>query len=381
MSKIFKIGITGGPGGGKSRLLHKLAEKVELRGYKVITVEEAAMKLITNGIVPGDNISLEDFQTFVLDEQLHNEKLAWSAAEMFGDDYVGVVILCDRGLADQIAYVGRDKFQSLLKKRSMTLSDVYKTYNGVIHLLTAADGAEEFYEWAGAENSDRVNKFRPETPEQAREKDRLTQGAWIGSSHFRVVDNSTDFDGKLLRAVSEVFVILGEPVPTEIERKFIVQKPSAEQINGLGCVSRSTIVQTYLVEKEKGVERRVRQRGSEKEGYRFYYTEKRAVGYGERRENENLIDVDRYITLLSESDTSLHQITKERFCFLYERRQFELDIYPFSDQYAVLEIEVNDINENIQLPPSIEILKDVTGDSRYKNHELAKTLDLGFENL
>jgi CYTH domain-containing protein len=50
-----------------------------------------------------------------------------------------------------------------------------------------------------------------------------------------------------------------------------------------------------------------------------------------------------------------------------------LDIYPFNSDYAILEIEVNDINEEIKLPP-FTIVKEVTADERFKNHSLAKTL-------
>ena len=39
------------------------------------------------------------------------------------------------------------------------------------------------------------------------------------------------------------------------------------------------------------------------------------------------------------------------------------------------EIELNDINEPITLPP-LYIVKEVTNDESYKNHNLAKTLKL-----
>ena len=52
-----------------------------------------------------------------------------------------------------------------------------------------------------------------------------------------------------------------------------------------------------------------------------------------------------------------------------------MDIYPFSDEYAIVEIELNDINENVKLPP-LDFVKDVTDDKKYRNSELAKTLKL-----
>ena len=49
----------------------------------------------------------------------------------------------------------------------------------------------------------------------------------------------------------------------------------------------------------------------------------------------------------------------------------ELDVFPFWDDKAFLEVELLDINENILLPPEIKVIKDVTNDKRYKNNYLA----------
>jgi hypothetical protein len=56
------------------------------------------------------------------------------------------VILCDRGLMDGQAYVSDDAWHTVLDEvgtSPMQLRD--KRYDAVIHMVTAADGAEEFY--------------------------------------------------------------------------------------------------------------------------------------------------------------------------------------------------------------------------------------------
>ena len=45
------------------------------------------------------------------------------------------------------------------------------------------------------------------------------------------------------------------------------------------------------------------------------------------------------------------------------------------DEYAILEIELKDIHDDIDLPP-FEIVKEVTNDKNYRNYEIAKTLTL-----
>ena len=43
----------------------------------------------------------------------------------------------------------------------------------------------------------------------------------------------------------------------------------------------------------------------------------------ERIENETRIDQNKYISYLAEADTSIHQISKTRYCFVYNRKYFE----------------------------------------------------------
>ena len=83
---------------------------------------------------------------------------------------------------------------------------------------------------------------------------------------------------------------------------------------------------------------------------------------------------------MTEIDTSLHQILKTRYCFIYEKQYFEMDLYPFSDEYAILEIELNKIDDEIKLPP-LTVLKEVTDDKSFRNYSLAKTLIFNTEDI
>lgn len=372
---MLKLVLTGGPCAGKTEILSRLTQILEARGYKIITVFEAATALILNGIHPSNEISLDEFQNFVFDIQKNNEDLFTKAADYYNDDKV--IVFYDRGLLDGCAYVDKETtFKSILEKRNMTFADVYSRYDAILHLVTAADGAEKFYQWndpskEGVGN----NAARSESPAEARQKDKATLNAWIGHPHLRVFDNSTDFEGKINRVIAEVCALLGEPTPTEIERKFLIKMPTAEQINDLGCISKTNIIQTYLKKNDNVAERRIRQRGSQKNGYSFYYTEKTDIASGVRIENERKITPEEYLQLLTESDTSLHQISKVRYCFVYDKKYFEMDIYPFSSEYAIVEIELNDINEPINLPP-LDFVKEVTDDIRFRNYSLAKSVKL-----
>lgn len=374
---MLKLCLTGGPGAGKTEICNYLSQILEERGYHIFFVPETATELILNGIRPCSHIPLLDFQNFVLDKQLAKEKLYDDLAKYYPEDKI--LIFYDRGIMDACAYVDKATFEKMLATKGLTFSDVYAHYDAVLHLVTAADGAEEFYQWNDPSKEDTGNNAaRSESPEEARTKDKKTLDSWIGHPHLRVFDNSTNFNGKVKRVVEEVFALLGEPIPKEIERKFIIKKPSKEELEALGCVSKTNIIQTYLKSENPKVERRVRQRGTKQDGFNFYYTEKIDIGTGERIEQENKITPNEYIGYLTEADTTLHQISKVRRCFIYDKKYYEMDIYPFSNEYAILEIELNDINEKINLPP-LTFIKEVTDDKAFRNHSLAHTLT--FENL
>ena len=75
---------------------------------------------------------------------------------------------------------------------------------------------------------------------------------------------------------------------------------------------------------------------------------------------------------LMECDVNLHSVRKTKYRFSYQSRRFEIDIYPFSREKAVLFV-YGEGAEGAQLPPEIEIIKDVTGNADYKNRQLART--------
>ena len=374
---MLKCVITGGPGAGKTEIMSHLTQCLEERGYKVFVVPETATELILNGIKPCENISIVDFQRFVFLKQVSKEVLYDEVVKYYNPDKV--VIFYDRGILDSCAYVDKSPtFENIIKEydEDLTIADIYNGYDAVLHLVTAADGAEAFYQWNDPTKEETGNNAaRSESPEEARVKDKKTLNAWMGHPHLRVFDNSTDFSGKIRRVIEEVFCLLGEPVPKEIERKFLIKKPSEEQIANLGCVSKTNIIQTYLKKNDSNTERRIRQRGSLEDGFSFYYTEKTNLSNGIRIEKEEKITQFEYINYLTEADTNLHQISKTRHCFIYDNRYFEMDIYPFSDEYAIVEIELNDINEEINFPP-LDFIKEVTDDENYKNFSLANTLTL-----
>ena len=360
--QIYKIVITGGPCSGKSTAMSWLQTEFTKKGYMVLFVPETPSELILGGISPWTIDTRYNFQSYIIKLQLEKEKIYEEAAKhISGHDKI--LIICDRGVLDCKAYMSELEFETVLKtfnKNEVTLRD---SYDAVFHLVTAAKGAREYYT---CEN----NKARLETADQAIEKDEKTLNSWTGHPHLRVIDNSTDFENKLRRLMAEISNYLGESMPYEIERKFLIEYPNLEALEKLPNCSKVEIIQTYLKTNE-GNEIRIRQRGTN--GY-FTYTKtiKKRISDIKRYESEVRISKDEYLRLLLEADTSKHQIRKTRYCLMYKNQYFEIDIYPFWKDKAIMELELREENQKIEFPKNINIIKEVTGDESYLNVNLAQ---------
>lgn len=358
---VTKIVITGGPCAGKSTALSRIQEEFTTLGYTVLFVPETATELINGGIAPWTCKNSDEFQKYLMQLQINKEKLFEKAASSMHTDKV--LIVCDRGMLDNKAYMSNEGFNDALLDLNLNEIELRDSYDAVFHLVTAANGAEEYYTKAN-------NTARTETPEQARKIDEKLISSWTGHPHFRVIDNSIDFDGKIRRLITEIASFLGEPEPLEIERKYLIQYPDVLWLDSLENCQRIEIIQTYL-KSDENEEVRVRQRG--KDGNFIYFkTIKRKISGLKRIEVEKRLSKDEYLALLLEADTERRQIRKTRYCLMYENQYFEIDIYPFWNDKAILEIELSDENSKINFPENIKIIKEVTDDENYKNASLAK---------
>ena len=215
--QITKIVITGGPCAGKTTGMSWIQNAFTEMGYVVLFVPETATELISGGVAPWTLNSNLDYQLCQMKLQLHKEKIFEEAAEkIYNSDKI--LIVCDRGMVDNKAYMSDGEFKSALSKLQLNETELRDSYDAVFHLVTAAKGAEKFYTLSN-------NKARTETIEEAAMMDDKLISAWTGHPHFRVIDNSKGFEDKMKQLVAEISSFLGEPEPFEIERKFLIEYP------------------------------------------------------------------------------------------------------------------------------------------------------------
>ena len=78
--------------------------------------------------------------------------------------------------------------------------------------------------------------------------------------------------------------------------------------------------------------------------------------------------------MLKEADPELNPVIKTRYCLTWKDKYFEIDIYPFWKDRAILEVELDDENEQIEIPDGIKVIRDVSTEKEYKNSSLARSI-------
>ena len=365
MTEITKIALTGGPCAGKTTAVSYIREQLAAHGVQVIAVTEQATALMESGKTP-ESMGSYAFHSLLFQNQLEEEEKALQSAKE--STAKKVLILCDRGLLDSRAYVSGEEFARYAGEHGLNEARIRNRYDAVLHMVTAADGAETYY-------TTDSNGVRGEDPEQARALDNRVLSLWVGTQHLRVVDNRGDFADKLERLLNEVLGVLGVPEPLEIELKFLIAYPDINLLQSLPTCRRIPITQAYLTTPEDG-QFRVRKRGEGADAL-YIKTVKHKINDMKRIEIEDYITEDEYQAYLNRRDCLQGILSKDRYCLVWHGEYFELDVYPFWADKATLELELLSERQPYELPDFLHLIRDVTFDKKYRNKQLASI----FKNL
>jgi predicted ATPase len=199
---LVRCSITGGPSSGKTTSLAYLTESLAAKGYQVYCVPEAPTLLINGGAeYPGyaDDEALtrlEEFESALMSLQISLEESFLRIARSVRRP---TVVLFDRGVLDVGAYLPARLWQHLLRRNGWTSAKLCARYDLVLHLVTAASGAEQHYT---TEN----NAARRETPAEARELDLKILAVWSEHKRRVIVDNNHESFGRKLEQALQVIV-------------------------------------------------------------------------------------------------------------------------------------------------------------------------------
>lgn len=212
--KVYRIVLTGGPCGGKSSSIRLLTKVLEERGHTVFSQPEIPTLMMKGGCTyPGleGGDKLMAFESALIQMQLQIEKSFVQVGASLEDPKPPVIIM-DRGMMDYSAYLPKDKWLQILRANDLTEDKCLSRYDGVIHLTTAADGAEGFYKNGLTKDDNGEVVYRNETYEEARVLDGMIKKAWANHPKHAVIDNLAEggFDAKLNRAAEFVLQIVTE---------------------------------------------------------------------------------------------------------------------------------------------------------------------------
>ncbi len=366
---IFKHNSGGGPCSGKSTGQARIVDYGQSLGFNVLACPEAATMVFASGIERD-----RDLQKNILNLQLKHEDFYTDAATLLTKrTNKPTLITFDRGLLDGLAYVDDPKeFENLLAFYKLSKYQILENrYDVTTHLVTAANGAAEFY-------TNENNIHRPETPKQAIMRDQRLQESNSGAKNYGIIGNRLpdgapkSFEKKIRQQVTAVFGALGVPSPIENERKWIVDKVKFQKTvfaDKKIATYTAKIVQTYLRPSPQWDEERVRMKITENGEIFFFHTKKKRTADPQRRiETEKLINLQTYNQLLLRIDTERRKVEKTRTSFIWNEQVFTLDEYnDTTKNYLKLEREGTMIEETIT-PDFLPILKEVTEDFRYSEH-------------
>ena len=204
---IFKIAFTGGPCALKTTTINKVKEKLNEDGYYVIVVPETAAELIKAGILPNsDKKHTSRFQELVLEKQLNKEMLSLEYAKLLKDnntdlikDKKGIVILYDRSIMDNRAYLSYEDYNNLLNKYGINELSNLNKFDLVLDLISTATLKPELYALDGV---------RYETVEEAAHRDMLTSSAWLLHKNLKVVKPTEKEEDKINIVLNHIYDLL-----------------------------------------------------------------------------------------------------------------------------------------------------------------------------
>ena len=365
MKQIKRIVLTGGPCAGKTTALVRIVEYFSNYGYKVFTIPEVPTLYSQGGwnyLTPNRQLYYEG-ERAILETQLALEDMFSRLAEVCTKP---TLIVCDRGTLDISAYMTPEMWEEITAKAGTDSNRLRERYDAVLHLVSAADGAEKYY--TTATNATRYEQMNEEGLRIARELDKKVVKAWSKHPHLRVINNNDDFNAKLNRVIKEIAHVLGLPQPIEEERKYIVEIVG-EIPESIGFTE-SDITQTYLVA-EPGTEMRLRRRDWQGKVVNILTTKKK-ISETDQLETERQVDNNLYESLVKQADPYRQTIRKKRRSFIWKGQFFELDTFLQPVENLTI-LETNGIknHEEVKFPPFLRVIEDITGKTEYYNYNLA----------
>jgi len=354
--------LTGGPCSGKTSSMAYLTERLSDYGYMVFNIPETATMITNSGI---DRRKMDRpkqvllYEEAILDLQLACEEMYLRAVTQIFPGRKKILLL-DRGVMDIKAFMSPEEFSKILRRKGLKEMTLRDRYLGVVHLVTAADGAREHYTRAN-------NGARIESPDEAARIDAQIRESWLGHPRFKIVDSRDDFQQKVRQTFSAIAQIIGIPEPMETRERYLVERVLSSALPAHQVME---IEQVYLRSKNPDEVIRIKKR-SQDCSFLYFLSRIRKSAPGE----EELITEQQYVNLIKQVKPGTEPLTKERICFLWNGQHLELDRYKGRHEGLLL-LNVERFRSRgdkhaRELPPFIIVKQRIDDSPRYSDHSLS----------
>jgi len=352
--KNIKVVLTGGPCAGKTTILNELKKYYETCGYNVITIPESATELLLNGIRFANENELWQFQNFIFEKQMLKEKIAGNATSFKSNDKP-FIILCDRGIFDNKAYIDSNIFDTILEKNNCNYLELLDDYDLVIDLMSTAVCKPEVYTLAS-------NEARTESIEEASILDRKTTCAWLGHDNLKLINTSGTIEEEIDLIKKYIYDALNNQ-SEKMVRRFVVDCDydffSRFNDNNSKTIN---VIKYYLNNDVSSYKQVLSVRSCNGNSSYYRYLESDINGIVLRKQKEKMSESNFYkeLTLNNAVDK-----TREKEISFYENYQvYKLHI---DDNKIVLEIEKQGLDKELIIPDGLYVLNEI---SSIKNNKV-----------
>lgn len=251
-------------------------------------------------------------------------------------------------------------------------------YDAVIHMVTAADGAEDFY-------ASQV-EARYESVDEAREKDELLRQAYMGHQRWILIGNRdcSDFQNKIQNVKESVLDVLGYSAGAFFHKKFLLAKDKQADnrvlpidLSGIRDSSFEEIFVTETMIDYKTSEGEVIASSVEKRGGRqsFMYTLNVKLRMkGQVVQKKKSISPTEYISYKQMVKKGTIPLKSKRVCIIDNGVYIIINYFTELDGAPMLGIiQVRHGNQSkLQLPDYIKVYRDVTDEPQYMPDKMCK---------
>ena len=205
MGKIKKIVLTGGPCAGKTTALVCINDYFTKLGYKVFSVPEVPTMVTQSGwsYLTKNPAFYYEGEKIILELQLALEDKIQRLAETCTEP---CLIVCDRGAMDISTYIAPEMWKDLMKSCDVDEQSLMNRYDGVVHLSSAAAGAEKFYTLET--NVNRYEKADEAGLTLARSLNTRVLEVWSKHPEMRTIASMDDFDAKMKLVLKAIFEMI-----------------------------------------------------------------------------------------------------------------------------------------------------------------------------